>query len=355
MIRPVTPLDMLTLRRKPRSTVMLYNEMMLAAPHRAFWFALRCAAEGGGREGITLISHERGTHAMLQATGRRGRPEQDVVMLTSYGGGRGTPTDPDLWFRLLEQLVASAPRFRVQRQFAALSQRHEELREVFRQIGFAPYTQQLVLRLDGPDWDQGTTIAAMRPQSRRDVWAIHKLYGAVTPPPVQHAEAHSARDWMLPMSGLNRPVRRGWVLGSDDNLSAYLHLTSGPTAHVLSLLIRPDDRGATPDALRFALGQINDSLPVYLMLRAYQQDLLATAGDLGFQPIGEQALLSRQSTAAVRNSLLLPGIESAIEPRPSIPTPFSSMREDFLWQPKTILPATSTSSSPPSLPPSDSP
>lgn len=328
MIRPVTPFDLWTLRRKPRSLVMLYSEAMLARPHRPFWFGLRCMLEGGGRDGATVIYRERGMRAALQSVGRNGRPEQNIVLLSAYGGGSGHPTDPDVWFRLAEWLCIQAGHHRVQRLYAALSQRHAELREVFRQLSFTCYTQQTVLRLEGPDWDQGITLAPMRPQARRDVWAIHKLYGAITPHTVQQAEARVSRDWMLPLThGWRRLRRYAWVLGPEDDLTAYLHLTSGPSAHVLTLLLRPDAREITTDILRFGLGHISDTLPVYLLLRAYQRELLLPAGDLGFQPIGEQALLCKQTTEAVRRPFLMPARESSPEPRAPIPT-ISSLSEE---------------------------
>jgi hypothetical protein len=328
MIRPATLGDLWTLRRKPRSLVMLYNEPMLVKPHRPFWFGLRCLIEGSGRDGATFIYRERGMRAAVQSVGRNGRPEQDIVMMSAYGGGHGHPTDPDVWFRLLEALCARAGHYRVQRFYAALSQRHEELREVFRQLGFASYTHQTVLRLEGPDWDQGITLAPMRPQARRDAWAIHKLYGTTTPHLVQQAEARLPRGWMLPLThGWRRLRRRGWVLGPEDDLTAYLHLTSGISAHVLTLLLRPEAREITTDILRFGLAQVPDALPVYLLLRDYQQELLLPAGDLGFQPIGEQALLYKQTTVAARRSFLMPALESSAEPRAPIPT-ISSMSED---------------------------
>lgn len=328
MIRPVTPGDLWTLRRKPRSQVWLYNEAMLAQPHRQFLFALRCMLEGSGRDGATLVYRERSMRAAAQAVGRSGRPEQDIVMLSAYGGGKGHPTDPDVWFRIVERLCIHAGHHRVQRLYAALSQRHEELREIFRQLGFAGYAQQIVMRLEGPDWDQGITLAPMRPQTRRNDWAIHRLYGMITPYAVQQAEARVARDWQLPLTqSWRRPRRRGWVLGSDDNLIAALRLTSGPAAHVLTILIHPDVRDIVTDVMRFGLGQLPDTLPVYLLLREYQSELLAPASDLGFQPIGEQALLLKQTTVAVRRPSLIPGIEPIPEPRGPIVT-ISSISED---------------------------
>lgn len=328
MIRPVTLGDFWTLRRKPRSLVILYNEAMLAQPHRPFWFGLRCMLEGNGRDGATFVYRERGMRAAVQSIGRNGRAEQDIVLLATYGSGRGHPTDPDVWFRLLEALCSHAGRHRVQRIYAALSQRHDELREIFRQLGFNNYTQQTVLRLEGPDWDQGTTLAPMRSEARRDIWAIHKLYGATTPHPVQQAEARQARAWLLPLTqGWHRPRRRAWVLGPDDDLIAYLHLTSGPSAHILTLFIQPDARDITTDILRFGLAQIPDALSVYLLLRDYQRELLLPAQDLGFQPIGEQALLFKQTTVAVRHPFLMPAFESGAEPGARIPT-ITPIRED---------------------------
>lgn len=307
---------------------MLYNEAMLAIPHRPFWFATHSAIEGSSANRAVFVYDEGGMQAMVQAVGHERRPEQDIVIMSAYGGGRGYPTDPDVWFRLLEALCAHAGRRQVQRLYAALSQRHDELREVFRQLGFSAYTQQTVLRLEGPDWDQGTVLATMRPQSRRDVWAIHKLYGAITPRPVQQAEARSSRDWAVPLAhGWRRLKRRGWVLGPEDNLAAYLSITSGPVAHVMTLLIAPETRDITTTILRFGLGQISDTLPVYLLLRDYQSELLLPAEDLGFQPIGEQALLLKQTTVAARRSLLTPALEPIPEPRAPIPT-ISLLDED---------------------------
>ena len=329
MIRSVAPGDLWVLRRKPRSQVWLYNEAMLARPHHQFTFALRCLFDNR-REGTTLVHRDRGMRAIAQAVSRSGRPEQDIAMLSAYGGGgRDNPTDPDAWFRLLEALCVQAGQGRVQRLYAALSQRHEELRELFRQLGFVSYAQQIVLRLEGPDWDQGVTVAPMRPQARRNDWGIHRLYGMMTPHLVQHAEARVARDWQLPITeGWRRSPRRGWVLGDDDNLTAALRLVSGPAAHVFTLLIHPESRDIVTDVLRFGLGQITDTLPVYLLLREYQSELLAPASDLGFQPIGEQALLFKQTTVAVRRPSLLPALEPRPEPRGPIPTISSLHCED---------------------------
>jgi hypothetical protein len=330
MIRSVAPGDLWSLRRKPRNQVVLYTEGLLAQAHRPAWFALRCMLQGSGRDGSTVIYKDRGGSGVVQAVGRRGRPELDVVYLATAGARAARlPSDYELWYHLLDRLVRQAGNSHVQRLYAATPSQHNELREIFRQVGFQAYAHCSLLHLSGPDWDQGTTLAPMRPQFRRDHWAIHKLYGATTPHQVQQAEVRNARHWAIPMSGAwHGGVRRAaWIMGPDDDLTAYLRLASGASGHVFSMLIRPDTRDAAVDVLRFGLAQLSDTRPAYLLLREYQGELLAPAEDLGFQPIGEQALLVKSIVVPVRRPLLAPAREPGLEPQ--VPAPrISAPRED---------------------------
>lgn len=329
MIRSVAPGDLWSLRRKPRNQVVLYTEGLLAQAHRPAWFAVRCLLLGIGREMSTFVYKDRTGGGVIQAVGRSGRPEQDVVYMSTFGAtALRAPRDYELWYRLLERLAISAGQHHVQRLYAAIPAQHAEVREIFRQLGFQPYTHTTIAHLSGPDWDQGTTLAPMRPQARRDHWAVHKLYGATTPRLVQEAEVRNARNWALPMSSAWRGLHRvAWVLGPDDNLFAHLRRVSGPAGHVFSLMIRPDARDAAVEVLRFGLAQLSDPRPVYLLLREYQGELLAPAEDLGFQPIGEQALLVKSTVVPVRRPLLVPALEPGLEPL--VPAPrISAPRED---------------------------
>jgi hypothetical protein len=329
MIRSVAPGDLWSLRRKPRNQVVLYTEGLLAQAHKPAWFALRCLIQGPGRDRGTVVYRDRGGSGIVQAQGRDGRPELDVIYMAAVGvRASRLPSDYELWYRMLERLVLQAGHSHVQRIYAAAPAQHNEVREIFRQVGFQAFAHCTILHLSGPDWDQGITLAPMRQQARRDHWAIHKLYGATTPHLVQHAEVRNARHWALTMSGAWRRMRRAaWVLGPDDNLQAYLRLVSGASGHVFSLLIKPDAREAAVDVLRFGLAQLSDTRPVYLLLREYQGELLAPAEDLGFQPIGEQALLVKSTVVPVRRPLLVPAYEPGLEPQVTAPR-ISAPRED---------------------------
>lgn len=318
MIRSVIPGDLWGLRRKPRHQFVLYTEGVLAQAHRPAWFALRCMLQGNGRERNSAIYQDRGSTAVIQAQGRYGRPEQDVIYVATSGTRSAQmPSDYEVWYWLLERICQNASASHVQRLYAALPREHSELREIFRQTGFHAYAHTTILQLSGPDWDQRTTLASMRFQARRDHWAIHKLYGAITPHPVQQAEVRNARHWAMPLTGdWIGPQRCAWVLGPDDDLTGYLRLISGPQGHVFSLMMRPNARDLAVDVLRFGLARLSDHRrPVYLLLREYQGELLAPAEDLGFQPLGEQALLVKHTVVPVRHMLLAPSLETGIDPR----------------------------------------
>lgn len=326
MIRSVAPGDLWSLRRKPRNQVVFYTEGLLTEPHRPAWFALRCLLRGNGRELSMAVYHERGGSATAQALGRPGRPEQEVIYLATQGA---PPTrDHELWYRLLERICLNAGYYQVQRVYAAPPSQSNELREIFRQTGFQVFAHRTLLHLSGPDWDQGTTLAPMRPQTRRDHWAIHKLYGATTPHLVQAAEVRNARQWALTFAGtLGGPMRSAWVLGPTDDLDAYLRLASGSSGHVFSLLIRPTARDQAVEVLRFGLAQLSDTRPVYLLLHEFQSELLIPAQDLGFQPIGEQALMVKHTVVQVRRPLFVPSFEPSLEAHRPVPQ-ISASRED---------------------------
>ena len=329
MIRSVALGDLWSLRRKPRNQLVLFNENLLAQAHRPMLFSLRCLIQGIGRERLSAVFHDHDQRALVQSRRRAGRPEQDIIFMATWGTRPvRSPSDQDVWFRLLERLCHDAGQFHVQRLYVAASAGQPEVRELFRQLGFQAYAQNHILHLSGPDWNQGTRLAAMRPQARRDHWAIHKLYGAITPHVVQQAEVRNARAWALSRGSLNSSVQeRAWVFGPDDNLVAYLHLTSGGSGHAFRLLIHPDSREHLAEVLRCGLVQISDSRPVFLMLRDYQQELLSPAQELGFQTIEEQALLMKSNVISVRRSLLRPAFEPQLEPR--VPAPnIAAPRED---------------------------
>jgi len=133
---------------------------------------------------------------------------------------------------------------------------------------------------------------------------------------VRHTTGQSLPDWIALRSGRLPSIPDGVALMPEERRK----YAGRPMPHV-------EARDIVTDVLRFGLGQISDTLPVYLLLREYQSELLTPASDLGFQPIGEQVLMVKQTTVAVRRPSLIPVLEAVPEPRASIPT-ISSLSED---------------------------
>ncbi len=320
MSRLLTPIDLFRLRRKARSLVVLDGDVALLRRHRVLLVAMRTILENHTRYSTTIV-RDGATSAILQARRRHSRPERELLALASYGPEQRYPSDHDMWFNLLEAHVVESARSRIQRLYATLDGNHTDLVEIFRQSGYAPFSREVLLRLDGPDWDQGIRLAAMAPQTRHDVWGVHQLYGQTTPRPVQLAEAKAARDWMLPLATpWERVKQRAWVQRHSDQVVASLHIHSGHEAHVMRLLVQPSARDEVPDMLRFGISQIADTLPIWLVLRDYQEDLLWSAQDLGFQPFSEQSLLVRHNVAFVRRPAFARVLEPNQDPGSPIPT-----------------------------------
>ncbi|MFM2033007.1 MAG: hypothetical protein RLZZ297_1772 [Chloroflexota bacterium] len=320
MPRLLTPPDLLTLRHKPRALVLLHPDAGLLAAPRPFVYGLRALLSNHGHDS-SLYQRDGAVSAVLHATAPSNRPVRELLAFASYGPALRYPSDHDIWYRLLEAHVIASANQQVQRVYATLNA-GDDLDEIFRQSGYGCYAKQTLFRLDGPDWNQGTRVAAMQPQTRADVWGVHQLYGAVTPKPVQHAEARTARDWALPLPTPWDAVKhRAWVLHEAERVVATVRIKSSRTAHVITVMADPDFRADFADMLRHGISQIADTLPIWLSLREYQDELRWPAQDLGFHPYCEQHALVRHMTAFARST----NFARVLEPRRERGTPVPSI------------------------------
>ena len=123
-------------------------------------------------------------------------------MLSAYGGGRGHPTDQDVWFRLIERLESRrANRYRGSTRPLP---KPRDLREIF-DSSTSPLQPEMGWRK--ARLGSGITLAKMRQQSRRDDWAIQRLY-VLIPAHVQQAERAYPRLGMTLTQNWRRARRR---------------------------------------------------------------------------------------------------------------------------------------------------
>lgn len=325
MIRPATAADIWFLRRRPQRRIFFYTDAMLADSYRPFVVGLRSMLGPMGDDLTTLVLNDGGVRGFLQAHKRPHVPELDITYIAGYVARNHGLPNGDVWFRLAENLLERAGHARIERVFAAVVSRHEDVTEILRQLGFQPYTTQQIWALHEPAIEAGTALMVLRRQYRRDAWPIHQLYTRVTPRHVVQAEQRRAEAWQLPLT--RRRIgwhERGWVLGDDGRLDVAIHALTGPRAHVLRPILDPAAREHAPAMLRYALSQLHEPRTVFAVLRGYESELGEALSELGFRQRGEQTLFAKQLAILQRQTVRVPllraepGMESAT-PLPRIP------------------------------------
>lgn len=313
MIRAATSADLWPLRRKPQRRVFLYTPEMLASSYRAYMQLLRGLLGPLSQECVTLVLRDGGLHGILQAQRRSHAAEIDLVYLNAYTKQRQRKMrEGDIWFRLVEDLLRRAGERRIERAFAAVGTRFDDVAEVLRQLGFQPYTQQRLWMLPEPSVETGSTLTALRRQRQRDSWAVHQLYCSLAPRHVQQAEMRQSSSWDLARRRLNYR-QRGWVLGDDHELTAHMDVQTGVRGHVVRPLIAPHLRQEAPMMIRFVLSQLSEQRPVFALIHSYQAELEAAFEALGFILRGEQTLFVKHLALRTRQPALLPGLRR-VEP-----------------------------------------
>lgn len=323
MIRPATAADLWALRRRPQRRVFFYNEAMLASSYRPFVVSLRSLLGPLGTDVVTLLLRDGGLRGFLQAHKRAHTPELDISYLAGFAGRSQRLPNGDVWFKLIENLIERAGHARIERVFAAVGQRFDDMTEILKQLGFQPYAQQQIWMLPEPAIEAGSALVALRRQHRRDAWAIHQLYSRITPRHVQQAEMRRAEAWQLP-----RPKRRlgwrerAWVLGDDQTLIMHVHALTGPRAHVLRCIIDPAERQNAAAMLRYAVNQLGEHRTVFAVIRGYQAELGGPLEELGFKLRGEQTLFAKHLVIPQRQPARVPALlrpEPGLEPVTTLP------------------------------------
>lgn len=310
MIRPAIVADIWALRRKPRRRIFFYNDALLASYYHPYLLALRSMLDPMGLDQQTLVLRDHGVRGYLQARRRVSKTEVDLQFLTAYGRrGRSRLSDGEVFFQLIEKLLKRAGSHGIERVFATLGARAADVTEVLRQLGFQPYAQQMVWMLAEPAVEAGSSIVALRRQTRRDEWAIHQLYSSVTPRHVQQAELRQSTSWHLSRTRhWFRSRERAWVLGDDQSLTVYLHVRTGSRGHVLHVMMAPHLRMEAASMVRYVLSQLHDQRPIFAVIRSYQGELRTALEELGFIERGEQTIFVKQLALVKRQPALLPAL-----------------------------------------------
>lgn len=221
--------------------------------------------------------------------------------LEGIGANLGVYEAEPVWDELLRFGVVSAGLEGAKRIYARIPRR-SGLVPVVRTSGFTPYATEMLFR--GGSSGRGNVVPRVRRQQPSDVWAIHQLYLATTPQPVQFAEARTSHYWEIQPRLFASCVKSGWIIDNGPQISAYVRAISRPEFHLLEFTLLPDHKECFPDLLDGALGGLSEMSPrpVYITVRGYQIEQIRHLADREFTLFLEQELMIKHTTSMVRAS-----------------------------------------------------
>jgi len=326
VIRPFRFGDFFLIHSLSRQATKLNASLALSQPYSVLGAALTSVIPWNDAKVVTYVLQQRQHHLVrngfLQAQKRPGRPEADILLLapaldTTHG-------HPAIWEKLLSHYINEAIQQQIMRLYADVPDQPLVVNTLMH-VGFRVYTRQTIWRLPAHSAEtlsyQGT--APIRPEQRRDAWALRRLYTQVTPQPVQQAE------WLQTNGDLPPPIldwwqpfmRSSYVFENAGEICGCIRIGYGIRGAWLQIWQNPDQ--ASNDHLHqllsFALAEIRrqDSLrlPVYVGVRDYHGGVGSVLADYGFAPFTDRAKMAKPLLQWVKSAepLLAPVLEAVPE------------------------------------------
>ncbi len=220
-------------------------------------------------------------------------------LLDGIGANLGVYEMQPVWEELVNFGVVAAGLEGTKRLYARVPA-GSDLTPVVRANGFSPYANEIVL--GAPTVSLNHAPSRVRRQHRSDVWAIHQLYMATVPQPVQYAEALTSHHWDINPRFSPSSIQAGWVIEEGYQIAAYMRAESRPDSHLLEFVIDPRQANLFPNLLAGALADLATmpSRQVYVAARGYQQEFVEVLVDRGFSIQLEQQVHVKYTTAMAR-------------------------------------------------------
>jgi hypothetical protein len=220
-------------------------------------------------------------------------------MLDGIGANLGIYEMQPVWEELVHFGVVAAGLEGTKRLYARVPV-GSDLTPVVRANGFNPYASEFVL--GAPTVALTHASSRVRRLHRSDVWAIHQLYMATVPQPVQYAEALTSHHWDINSRFSSSSVQAGWVIEEGYQIAAYIRAESRVDSHILEFMIDPRHGALFPHLIAGALADLAAMAPrrVYVMVRGYQQEFVESLLERGFSVQLEQHLHVKYTTAMAR-------------------------------------------------------
>lgn len=255
--------------------------------------------------------HKHRALGVVQARPRKNRPEADITFIAP-----SLEYDPDAattWYRLLSEATNSFGEMGVQRVYAQLPSGNGA-EQVFSQAGFSVFTHEDIFLLSAERvkaWaheKNGTAASVLRRMRKRDAWNVLRLYSAVTPRNVQHAEAMRTTegtlgkldDWWENLNGTSYIFERPET--GVNSLTGIVRITRGRLGSWARLHLHPDAQRYADEmvAEMIALVSKTRARPIYVGVRDYEGGIRAALESAGFEWQIERSHMVKHTTVRVR-------------------------------------------------------
>jgi len=204
--------------------------------------------------------------------------------------------DNTAWLHVLDAMTAEAGK-RNAHMLTAEVDEHVRLFETMRVAGFSIYARQEIWqRAPGPLPALAKDSVELTPETKADAHGIQLLYCNIVPRLVQQVAAPPAHS-------------EGWIYRKNDRVEGYIAISEGKGGIFLMPYLHPDVFSEAAAILIAAIERAERShlrVPVYVVVRRYQDWLEDALVDLGFEPWTRQAVMVRHIAAGVRQASFAP-------------------------------------------------
>lgn len=206
-----------------------------------------------------------------------------------------------VWRELLVHAIRAAGASRANRIHASFPE-SAVIVPALQETGFTVYARESVLvvrQLPSSIAEEGVT----RRQEPTDAWSVHQLYHAVTPRPIQYAEALTSNFWDTGVSSI--VPTRGYVVEHGFEVAGYCRVVSSGNRHVLQPMVERNGLDLLEPLLRDVLSDLSPSSgeSVIISVPDYLQEYLPTVESLGFEPLGRQLRMVKYTVVPRRMQL----------------------------------------------------
>jgi hypothetical protein len=275
-------------RVEPESRKVPYLSMASASvAHRPGGQRSWVAQQDGRLVGLTVARPRAGGLAW-DVSNLHAAPEHDLVAA-----------------ELLDQVAANAGGHAGRRVFLETPAGRRG-QDVARRAAFERFTSSELYVLAPGAKVERTDVFEARPRLRADEQTLFQLYMSAVPAPVRAAEAMTLEEWAALYPGRKRwqPSFTGtrqqyvWELGT--TMVGWLEVTFGQRSQFMELMVHPRYEDAADRLVRYALLQVSQKAPIYVIAREYQPYLASALQRAGFRLAAQHELFVKLLAARVR-------------------------------------------------------